>query len=242
MTPADEAINLVWLYARDMNVYGDYGNVTVIKRRLEWYGYKVNLIEYNPGDNFPEQADIIIGGGGQDSGQDKIQSDLLKIGPKLIDLAESEVPILMVCGLYQLFGKSFKTGDGHVIQGIGLFDAETEAGNERLIGNILIENEIFGQIIGYENHSGKTTLGHGAKSFGTVIKGAGNNGQDDTEGAIYKNVIGTYLHGPLLPKNPAVADWLIEKAATRKFGDFKPTVIDDRFANLARQAAMKRPR
>ena len=242
MSHPSEPLNLVWLYARDMNVYGDYGNTLTLKRRIEWHGYKVNVIEYNPGDAFPENADLIIGGGGQDSGQDKIQADILKIGTKLVELADKGVPMLMICGLYQLFGKSFKTSDGHIIQGIGLLDSETIAGPERLIGNIIIENDTFGQIVGYENHSGQTFLGKNTKALGKVLKGAGNNSQDESEGAIYKNVIGSYLHGSLLPKNPILADWLIEQAAIRKFGDFTPTVIDDRFARLARDTAISRPR
>jgi CobQ-like glutamine amidotransferase family enzyme len=199
-------------------------------------------LEYNQGDTFPQNADIIIGGGGQDSGQDSIQTDLLKIAPTLRALAEDEVPMLMICGLYQLFGKFFKTQDGHIIEGIGLLDIETHAGSERLIGNIVTTNSEFGDIIGYENHSGQTYLGKDVLPLGKVIKGAGNNGQDDTEGARYKNVIATYMHGSLLPKNPLIADFLIEKAAVRKYGDFTPTVIDDRFATLAREVALKRPR
>ncbi|MBI3889728.1 glutamine amidotransferase, partial [Candidatus Saccharibacteria bacterium] len=102
--------------------------------------------------------------------------------------------------------------------------------------------EQFGEIIGYENHSGQTFLGSSVSPLGTIIKGAGNNGQDETEGAIYKNVLGSYLHGSLLPKNPAIADFLIEKATMKKYGEFTPTVIDDRFAKLAREHALKRPR
>lgn len=237
-----QQITILHLYARDMNIYGDLGNIITIKRRLEWHGYSVRLIGYNPGDTFPGEVDIIIGGGGQDSGQDTIMKDLLAIGPKLQHLADDNVPMLMVCGLYQLFGKFFKTQDGHVIKGIGLLDCQTYAGDERLIGNIITESPDFGQIIGYENHSGQTFLGKGITPFGTVIRGAGNNGKDDTEGARYKNVIGTYLHGSVLPKNPTVADFLIEQAVTRKYGEFRPTVIDDDFAMNARKIAVKRPR
>lgn len=237
-----KTINLLQLYANDMNVYGDWGNALVLKRRLEWHGYNVVLTEYNPGDNFPSDVDIIVGGGGQDSGQDKIQSDLMKIAPKLIAAAESGTPMLMICGLYQMFGRIFKTSDGRIIQGIGLLDIETYAGPERLIGNIITHNNKFGDIIGYENHSGQTFLGVSAKPLGHVVKGAGNNGQDNTEGVVYKNVIGSYLHGSLLPKNPAIADFLIEAATTKKFGEFIPTVVDDRFAQLARENAIKRPR
>ena len=111
-----------------------------------------------------------------------------------------------------------------------------------MIGNIVTTSEEFGLIVGYENHSGQTTLGPHAMPLGKVIRGAGNNGKDETEGARYKNVIGTYLHGSLLPKNPLLADWLIEQAITRKYGDFSPTVIEDRFAELARDIALARPR
>jgi CobQ-like glutamine amidotransferase family enzyme len=225
-----------------MNIYGDHGNTLVLLRRAAWHGYQPELISYNPGDTFPDHVDIIIGGGGQDSGQDKIQADLLKIGKQLHDLASQDTPMLMICGLYQLFGKFFRTQDGHMIEGIGLLDIETIAGPERMIGNIVTKSDQFGEIIGYENHSGQTLLGHNVQPLGKVIRGAGNNGQDDTEGARFRNVIGSYLHGSLLPKNPAIADWLIEQAAIKKYGDFTPTVIDDRFATLARKHATKRPR
>ena len=225
-----------------MNIYGDYGNMLVLARRSLWHGYTPKVIAYNPGDAFPEHVDIIVGGGGQDSGQDKIQEDLLSIGPKLKKLADDNVPMLLICGLYQLFGKSFKTGDGHVITGIGLLNIETVAGPERLIGNIVTQSSQFGTIMGYENHSGQTFLGSGVEPLGKIIKGAGNNGKDDFEGARYKNVIGSYLHGSLLPKNPAIADWLIETAAMNRYNDFTPTVVDDRFADEARRLALKRPR
>jgi len=238
----DKQITLLQLYPRDMNIYGDWGNTLTLKRRLEWHGYKVNLLEYNPGDTFPENVDLIVGGGGQDSGQDKIQKDLLSISKKLHALADNDVPMLLICGLYQMFGHFFKTQDGHIIEGIGLLDIETHAGPERLTGNVITNSSEFGDIIGYENHSGQTFLGKAAVPLGKVIKGAGNNGQDETEGVRYKNVIASYLHGSLLPKNPNVADFLIEKAVTRKYGEFVPTVINDQFATLARTVAAKRPR
>lgn len=235
-------IVILQLYPRDMNIYGDWGNVLTLKRRTQWHGYQPRIVEYNPGDAFPKDVDIVVGGGGQDSGQDKIQEDLLKIGAQLRDLANNGTPMLLICGLYQMFGKFFKTQDGHIIEGINLLDIETHAGAERLIGNIVTQNSEFGDIIGYENHSGQTFLGKNVEPLGRVVKGAGNNGQDETEGARYKNVIGTYLHGSLLPKNPAIADFLIEKAVTKKYGEFTPTVVEDRFAELAREVALKRPR
>lgn len=225
-----------------MNIYGDWGNVLTVLRRAQWHGYEPVLTEYNPGDAFPEVVDIIIGGGGQDSGQDVIQSDLLKISPKLHELTQADTPMLVICGLYQMFGNFFRTKDGHEIKGIGIFDIETHGGPERMIGNIITESTEFGTIIGYENHSGQTFLRNDVQPLGKVVKGAGNNGQDDFEGARVRNIIGSYLHGSLLPKNPAIADWLIEKAATNRYSEFSPTVIDDRFAQAARAVAQTRPR
>ena len=235
-------INLLQLYPKDMNIYGDWGNTLVLKRRLEWHGYEVNLLSYNPGDRFPTDVDLIVGGGGQDSGQSKIGEDILKIGPTLHTLAEDNVPMLMVCGLYQQFGHFFKTKDGEIIKGIGLLDIETVGGSERMIGNIVTESEVFGSIVGYENHSGLTTLGSNVEPLGKVVRGAGNNSHDGTEGARYRKVIGTYLHGSILPKNPKIADYLIEQAVVRKFGEFYPQVIDDTFADQARDTAARRPR
>ena len=237
-----QSITLLQLYPRDMNIYGDNGNALVLQRRLEWYGYDVNHIAYNPGDAFPEDVDIIVGGGGQDSGQDKIVHDLISIGPKLKALADKGVPMLMVCGLYQLFGTFFKTAGGETLQGIGLLDVETYAESERLIGNIIVDTKQFGDIIGYENHSGQTFLGEHSAPLGIVRLGAGNNTKDSYEGARYKNVIGTYLHGSVLPKNPRLADFLIEKAVVKKYGQFSDDIIDDHFADLARRAAARRPR
>lgn len=235
-------LNIVQLYPRDMNIYGDWGNVLTVMRRAQWHGYEPVLHEYNPGDAFPQDVDIIIGGGGQDAGQDKIQADLLKVAPKLHELVQSDTPMLVICGLYQLFGNFFRTKDGHQIKGVGIFNLETHGGPERMIGNIVTQSAEFGEIIGYENHSGQTFLASGVQPLGKVIKGAGNNGQDEYEGARVRNVIGSYLHGSLLPKNPAIADWLIEKAATKRYGEFSPTVIDDHFAREARRIALARPR
>jgi len=235
-------IHILQLYPQDMNIYGDHGNVLVLKRRLEWYGYDPIITEYNVGDPFPETVDIVVGGGGQDSGQEKIHKDLLKIAPKLRQLAENSTPMLLVCGLYQLFGNFFQTSKNTRLEGIGILDIETHGTNERLIGNIVTITESFGEIIGYENHSGQTTLGENAQPFATVIKGAGNNSQDGHEGARYKNVIGTYLHGSILPKNPRLADFFIEVAVRQRYGDFSPNVIDDLFTELARNVARERPR
>jgi CobQ-like glutamine amidotransferase family enzyme len=237
-----KTIRILQLYPRDMNIYGDWGNTLTIKRRLEWHGYEAELLEYNQGDNFPKDLDIIVGGGGQDTGQFKIQEDLLAIGTTLHKLAEDGTPMLVICGLYQLFGSSFTTRDGHILKGIDIFNIETRGTDNRLIGNVVARSQEFGEIVGYENHSGQTYLSDKTQALAAIHKGAGNNSKDGHEGSRYNNVIGSYLHGSLLPKNPRIADWLIEKAVVRKYGEYSPTVIDDRFAERARRVATKRPR
>ena len=241
MTSYKELI-ILHLYPRDMNIYGDYGNILVLKRRAQWHGYKTKIIEYNPGDEFPEEVDIVVGGGGQDSGQDKVQADLHHIGHILKDLSKNNTPMLVICGLYQLFGKYFQTQDGHIIKGINVLDIETTAKSKRLIGNIIVRNKKFGDVVGYENHSGQTFLGDGVIPLGKVIRGVGNNEKDKSEGACFNNVIGSYMHGSLLPKNPKIADWLIEQAVTKKYGSFEPKTIDDRLSTLASEYSKKRPR
>jgi CobQ-like glutamine amidotransferase family enzyme len=237
-----QPITILQLYPNDMNIYGDHGNLLVLQRRLEWYGYEPVTIAYNVGDTLPKDVDIIIGGGGQDSGQEKIHADLIKIGPQLKKWAEADIPMLMVCGLYQLFGSFFKTSDEKTLEGIGILGVKTYGTNERLIGNIITSTEDFGEIIGYENHSGQTFLDGGTLPFAKTIKGAGNNSRDGYEGARYKNVIGTYLHGSILPKNPRLADFLIQTAVMKKYGDFSTDLIDDLFVDLARDVARNRPR
>ena len=201
------------------------------------------MIEHEPGDKIPRDVDIIFGGGGQDSGQSKIEDDLREIAPKLQNLVEDDVPCLVICGLYQLFGKYFETSEGQKILGADILDLTTTAGPTRLIGNITINSYGFGKVVGYENHSGLTTLGKNLKPFGEVLAGAGNNGEDKTEGCRYRNCIGTYLHGPILPKNPKITDFLIARAIERKTGtDAKLKALDDDIENQAHAVAMTRPR
>lgn len=234
-------LRILHLYPREMNIYGDWGNVLTIMRRAEWHGFEAEVVQHHPGKPFPKDVDIIIGGGGQDSGQTVVKEDLLRIAGDLRALADDNVPMLMICGLYQLFGRFFKTASGEEIPGIGIFKMETHAGPTRLIGNIVTKTP-FGDLIGYENHSGLTILDDDQPALGVVQKGAGNNTSDNTEGAIYKCVFGSYLHGSLLPKNPVFADALIEAAVFRKYGHFEPAIIDDMFATKAREFAKKRPR
>lgn len=244
-------LRIVWLYARDMNIYGDYGNILAVKKRLELRGIVPEIIEYNPGDEFPMDADIILGGGGQDSGQSKIQQDLLEIAPKLKELAEKNVPMIVICGLYQLFGEYFETKDGEKIMGVSIFKGLTTVGGDvRMIGNISEKSDEFGEIVGYENHSGQTFLSENNMPLAEVLMGAGNNPEAKFEGARYKNTIGTYLHGSVLPKNPGLTDFLIKKAFENQ-GEKMPDIAErnrekteflERITEKAREIAISRPR
>lgn len=238
-------ITIIQLYPKDMNLYGDWGNTLTLKKRLEWRGFGVEIIDHNPGDTTDfSTGDIFVGGGGQDAGQLAIQDDLLSRGEELKTLANDGVPMLLICGMYQLFGRQFVTNDGSIIRGIGVLPVETTAGKERLIGNITLESERFGTIVGYENHSGQTFLDDTVQPLGKVVRGAGNNTTDGTEGVQFNNVIATYLHGSLLPKNPTIADFLIAKALERRgisAEGLKPLEVDV-LAQTAQQVAAERPR
>ena len=238
-----EAIKILQLYPEDLNVYGDNGNLLTLVKRLEWRGHKTEVIKYNLGDILPEKVDIILAGGGQDSSQAKIQDDFIKIAPTLKKFVEANVPTLLICGSYQMFGKYFQTTAGEKILGANILDLHTTAGKKRLIGNLVVSSPVFGEIVGYENHSGQTYLGKNLQPLGKVLKGAGNNGKDNFEGVFYKNLIGTYCHGPVLAKNPNLADFIIEKALDNVTGrsDNLPP-LDDATENEAHRQSANRPR
>jgi CobQ-like glutamine amidotransferase family enzyme len=233
--------NIVHLYAKEMNIYGDNGNVLVIRKRLERRGIPCTVINVGIGDEVPGDAHLIIGGGGQDSGQIKVADDLQEKALLLHELADSNVPMFMVCGMYQLFGDYFLTAEDNKILGIGILRAHTIAQSSRIIGNVGCHTK-WGVLAGYENHSGRTFLKDQNQAFGAVPKGSGNNGEDLTEGAVYKNVFGTYMHGPLLAKSPSFADYLIGlglKVANMR-SDLKQ--LDDSLAKKATSDALMRPR
>lgn len=241
MITSDNPLIILHLYPREMNLYGDHGNVLCLRRRLEWRGIPVQVISLETGDPFPDHVDILFGGGGQDSGQSRIEEDLLLRGERIRALIEDGCPALVICGLYQLFGRVFLPMEGDPIRGIGVFPAYTKAGKKRLVGNITIDAPPFGTVTGFENHSGRTYL-EGASPFGRVVRGNGNNGRDRAEGIRYRNCIGTYLHGPILPRNPSVADFLILTALQRR----DPSVtslspLDDREEMAAGKSAASRP-
>lgn len=205
-------ISILYLYPYEMNTYGDWGNVLVLQKRLEWRDYVVEIVEHRPGDRLTKRPDIIFFGGGQDSGQSLILADLQKQAGRLRDWIGDGVATLAICGGYQLLGHEFITISGEHLEGVGVLNVTTQAQSGRLIGNVVLSSERFGTVVGFENHSGRTFLQGGAEALGTVEKGGGNNGEDKKEGIVFKSTIGTYLHGPLLPKNPQVADWLIAQA------------------------------
>ena len=235
-----QSIKLLYLYPYEMNTYGDWGNVLCLLQRIKRRKINVELIEYRPGDSWPKNIDLIFMGGGQDSGQGLILEDLKKIGPKIKQLVESGVPSLTICGAYQLFGHYFLTHDKVRLDGLGIFDCYTEAQSDRLIGNQIVDSSQFGKLVGFENHSGRTYLGDLKQALGKVKFSGGNNNQDKTEGIIYQHSVGTYLHGPILPKNPALADWLI--AAALNINPSQLPILPDPYVAQARKQALSRPR
>ena len=232
-------IHILHLYPNEMNTYGDHGNVLALIRRLQWHGYTPIVNHHHPGSTLPKQVDIAIGGCGQDSAQTDVQKDILRLGERLHELAEAKVPMLMVCGTFQLFGHRYITHTGEEVKGISIFDAETIGGPVRMIGNVMAQSD-YGRLYGFENHSGQTYLGPSQQPFGRVLRGKGNNGRDKTEGARSHNVFGTYLHGPFLPNNPHFCDELIKMAVVNRYGGFTPKSIEDSLVELARSAAHRR--
>ncbi|MBC7308833.1 MAG: cobalamin biosynthesis protein CobB [Actinomycetales bacterium] len=233
-------IRLVHLYPKEMSIYGDLGNTRCLQKRIEWHGYTAEVIRHAPGNPFPEAGHLFIGGGGQDSGQARVVADLERNADTLRSLAAAGTPMLMICGMYQLFGNAFVTVEGKALPGLGILDVTTQGGAKRMIGPVVLDT-VVGKVVGYENHSGATTLAAGQEPFGRVVRGYGNNGEDGTEGARTGNVIGSYLHGPILPANPALADLLIGLAAARATGrPFEPETIADAVADEARNRQVRR--
>jgi CobQ-like glutamine amidotransferase family enzyme len=233
-------LHIVHIYPNEMNTYGDRGNLLTLKRRAEWHGLEPVIHYYHLGDVLPKEVDIVLGGGGQDSTQSDIQDDIVRIGDQLHTLVEQGIPMLMVCGTYQLFGNRFTTHDGQEIKGIGIFDIETLGDTKRLIGNAAVETKEFGMLYGFENHSGRTYLKDPGQALGQVRRGNGNNGEDKTEGVRVNNAIGTYLHGPLLPNNPLLTDGLITLALQRRGITEILRPIDDGLAKQTRHNAASR--
>lgn len=249
------SLTIGWLYPELMSTYGDRGNIITLQKRCEWRGIKIEIkrldLEFKIEDL--RKCDLIFMGGAQDQQQKIVADDLQKRSSTLKEMIEDGIPGLYICGAYQFLGKYYKEADGTIIQGLNILDLYTESpgiSHPRLIGNVVVELDLsfdFAQddnvrIVGFENHGGRTYLGKNIKPLGKVIKGFGNNGVDRTEGAIYKNCIGSYLHGPILPKNPRLADLLIKLALEKKHkvSPINLSPLDDFLEMQTRKSIAKR--
>ncbi len=236
-------INVCHLYPDLLNLYGDRGNITAFRQRCSWRNIPVKIKSISLGDeiNFKEY-DFVFLGGGSDREQNLIAADLMRRRDQFKDAIENGLVVLAICGGYQLLGKYYRTSEGKYIPCFDILDLYTTVGNRRLVGNVVIEINLDGKkvkVVGFENHSGCTYIGS-VKPLGKVLCGNGNNGSDSLEGARYKNVYCSYLHGPLLPKNARLTDRLISLALKRRGmkSDLKP--LDDSFEESARRVMLGR--
>jgi CobQ-like glutamine amidotransferase family enzyme len=203
------------LYPDAMNIYGDIGNVRALAQRAQWRGIDVEIVPLQPGPADLERCDLLFMGGGQDRDQSRIFRDFATHKrTSLIRAVDAGAAVLAVCGGFQLLGHAYVNADGRELEGLGLLDLHSRAGSDRWIGNVAIEPDASlrltpDTLVGFENHGGRTFLGSGLRPLGRVVVGGGNNGQDGGEGVLAGRVIGTYLHGSLLPKNPQLTDWLL---------------------------------
>jgi lipid II isoglutaminyl synthase (glutamine-hydrolysing) len=229
------------LYPEHLNIYADRGNIAVLRARCRWRGIGFAAIACGPGDPLPD-ADLYYVGGGQDRDQLLIEDDLVGRAANLRAAVDDGAWMLAVCGGYQMLGHYYRGHQGDEMRGTGLVDLVTEAGPTRMIGNISIDCELRpGQpltVVGFENHAGRTRLGEGVRPLGRVLHGHGNNGRDGGEGVHAGRIVGTYIHGPLLPKNPALADLLIAEALGRRHGTVALEPLDDRLEGMAHDAAL----
>jgi len=239
-------IRIAHLYPGLMNIYADRGNIICLVRQCEWRGIGVTVDEFGLGEAPAwDEYDFFYLGGGQDREQSLVNRDLAAKGAGLVEAVEGGAVLLSVCGGYQLLGEYYRTATGENMTGVGLFKAHTVAGEKRCIGNVVIESDIGGRrltLAGFENHSGKTYLDAGQTPFGRIVSGYGNNAEDGTEGIIYRNAIGTYLHGPLLPKNAELTDFLLEQCLRHRQGaEVEVPPLEHRLEAEALQAALKLP-
>ncbi len=236
-------LNICHLYPDLLNVYGDVGNILVLKDRMKKRGIGVNVINVSQGDEFrAEDYDIVLLGGGQDNEQTIVAKDLLLKREELKKYIELGKVLIAICGGYQLLGKYYIGQNGETIEGLSLIDIVTNSGDKRFIGDVISKTKVTDDyIIGFENHSGRTILGEGVEPMAEVVVGYGNNGEDKTCGCIYKNTYGTYFHGSFLVKNNDFADMLIKNALQYKY-DHKVELekIDDEFYTKARNVLLNK--
>lgn len=236
-------LRVAHLYPKLMNIYGDRGNMLCLQRRCRERDIDFEVEALELGDKLrPQDYDFIFVGGAQDREQRRVADDLLSVkGKALVAAAERGVAMLVVCGGYQLMGRFYRTAEGEELLGAGLLDLWTAHPGpqaKRFIGNVVVEWN-GGTLVGFENHGGRTYLGDGVKPLGRVVAGFGNNGADGGEGAVYRNVYGTYLHGSLLPKNPQFADHVIATALGRTHKDVTLAPLDDAIEEAAHAEAVR---
>ena len=224
-------LNICHLYPDLLNLYGDQGNIICMKKRLEWRHIDLTVTLCGVDDPLnASEYDLFFIGGGQDFEQEVLLDDLKGAKAKAVKSAiEDGKTMLAICGGYQMLGHYYKTWDGKQMEYLGALDFYTEGYKERMIGNYVfsLTDDPAVNVVGFENHSGKTYLGNGVTPMGKVLKGNGNNGEDGTEGARYKNVFATYSHGALLPKNPSVCDLILKTALEYKYGKVDLAPLDD---------------
>ena len=231
-------LKICHMYPDVLNLYGDRGNVLCLQRRLGWRGIDAQITRLPIGSDAKlSDFDLVFIGGGQDFEQQVLLEDLHRGRDReLLAAVDDGITILAICGGYQMLGAYYETHDGQRCDFVGALDLCTVGAKTRMIGNYMfrVPATLGGfTVVGFENHSGKTRLGPGVEPLGTVLAGFGNNGEDGTEGAHYKNVFGTYSHGPLLPKNPDFADLLIRTALERKYGACELAPLDDALERMA---------
>lgn len=242
-------LRVAHLYPEYLNIYADRGNIAVLERRVALRGHELVIDAVGLGDDIrPGEHDLFYIGGGQDREQTLIAPDLQSKGQVIAEEVRKGAALLAVCGGYQLLGRGYRGRDGSLMPGVGLFQHETVAGSSRLIGDVLLECELEpGErrtLAGFENHVGQTFLDPGALPLGRVLYGFGNDGESGFEGCRVERAIGTYLHGPLLPRNPWLADWLIAQALAHATGGAPPTLeaLPDDLALEAHRVAAQRAR
>jgi CobQ-like glutamine amidotransferase family enzyme len=242
-------LNICHLYPDLLDLYGDRGNILALAARCRWRGIEPIIQQASLGEDLDFMGmDILFLGGGSDREQGLLVQDLMRREKELRSAIENGLVVLSICGGYQMLGRYYQLASGEKIQGLGIIDIWTIAGAKRLIGNVVVEldesvlnlDSKSRTLVGFENHSGKTYLGEGVVPLGKVLFGHGNNGDDREEGVRYRNVFGTYLHGPLLPKNPHFADMLLELAIIRRGADTRLRELDDRLEELAHEAIVNR--
>ncbi|OFK24787.1 type 1 glutamine amidotransferase [Olsenella sp. HMSC062G07] len=225
---ARRGLRIAHLFPELLNLYGDSGNMLVLKRRLAWRGLGCDVVEVSLGESLSfSDVDIVFMGGGTDREQRIVCERLLSWRGEIASYVADGGVLVAVCGGYQLLGHYYQLG-GEKVRGLGLVDLYTDRAEPRLIGNVAVRSRVSPQpIVGYENHGGRTHLGPGVEPLGTVAYGFGNDGSSGQEGCLSNNVLGTYVHGPLLPKNPGVADYLLSRALERKYGQGSLEPLDD---------------